>query len=153
MFFRAHCRRVMEAFDRATRRVRACPFLSSCEYRLRRVRWRACHSSRLRSILHRSRTGWRPPPPSSWDAVDCHPSKKRARLRKAGSWVLGTNSFEIQHADWEALEEDRSSRQRLAIAALSDHSVFAESLRISFSRRALPVRPRKKYNFARRTSA
>ena len=80
--------------------------------------------------------------------ADCRRAIKKTRLMEAGLGVVATNSFaelrEGLHLQMKVRVEDRSYRSTLrSNLLLQNHLVSAVSLRVSFSRRALPVNPRK----------
>ena len=80
--------------------------------------------------------------------ADCRRAKEKTRLMVAGLGVDVKNQFaelrEDLHLQMKVRVEDRSYRSTLrSNRLLQTHLVSAVSLRVSFSRRALPVNPRK----------
>lgn len=80
--------------------------------------------------------------------ADCRRAKEKTRLMVAGLGVVVKNRFaklrEDLHLQMKVRVEDRSYRSTLrSNRLLQNHLVSAVSLRVSFSRRALPVNPRK----------
>ena len=80
--------------------------------------------------------------------ADCRRAKEKTRLMVAGLGVDVKNQFAELRADlhmqMKVRVEDRSYRSTLrSNRLLQTHLVSAVSLRVSFSRRALPVNPRK----------
>ncbi len=80
--------------------------------------------------------------------ADCRRAKEKTRLMVAGLGVDVKNQFaelrEDLHMQMKVRVEDRSYRSTLrSNRLLQTHLVSAVSLRVSFSRRALPVNPRK----------
>ena len=80
--------------------------------------------------------------------ADCRRAKEKTRLMVAGLGVAVKNQFaelrEDLHMQMKVRVEDRSYRSTLRSSLLlQNHLVSAVSLRVSFSRRALPVNPRK----------
>lgn len=80
--------------------------------------------------------------------ADCRRAKEKTRLMVAGLGVAVKNKFaelrEDLHMQMKVRVEDRSCRSTLRSSLLlQNHLVSAVSLRVSFSRRALPVNPRK----------
>ncbi len=80
--------------------------------------------------------------------ADCRRAKEKTRLMVAGLGVDVKNQFaelrEDLHMQMKVRVEDRSYRSTLrSDLLLENHLVSAVSLRVSFSRRALPVNPRK----------
>ena len=80
--------------------------------------------------------------------ADCRRAKEKTRLMVAGLGVVVKNQFaelrEDLHMQMKVRVEDHSYRSTLrSNRLLQTHLVSAVSLRVSFSRRALPVNPRK----------